>query len=496
MAEQQQQQQQQQQTQQAVAPESTISLANLKTALTNLYTEPITKPQNPWTLLTKLNRRQWLTFGAAFLGWSLDAMDYFLLTLAVPDIVTEFKKQDSWITTTAVTQAITITLLLRPVGALAFGLAGDRWGRRWPLMANVIMYSILELCSGFAPNYAVFLFIRALFGIAMGGEWGLGASLAMEAIPPECRGLFSGILQQGYAFGNLLASGLYYAIYARYPNQWRVLFYVGCFPAVLVIFIRFFVPESEAYNLQNERRAKTNSNFLRDIGVTFKAYAPRAIYCIILMSCFNFFSHGSQDLYPTYITTTLGYSSDQKAATVAISSTGAIIGGTIIGYFGQYFGRRRAIILCAFCAGCIIYPWAFSPNLPSVQVAGFFMQFFVQGAWGCVPSYLTEISPPAIRATFPGLMYNIGNMVSASSATIESAIGDKYPTINSAGKEVPNYGLTQAIFIGITVVGMIITISIGKEARNANLEPSSEVNVDPKKSTTDVFIVSSDPEAK
>ncbi|KXS12087.1 MFS general substrate transporter [Gonapodya prolifera JEL478] len=446
------------------ARESTISLKNAKVALKKLVTEPIRKPESPIALLSKLSPKQWVVFTAAFLGWALDAMDYFLLTLAVSDISKEFGTSDS-----AVTSAITLTLLLRPVGALIFGLAGDKWGRRYPLMINVIMYSILELATGFCPNFASFLVVRSLFGIAMGGEWGLGASLAMEAIPAECRGLFSGILQQGYATGNLISSGLFSLVYMYYPSNWRALFYIGCFPAVLIIVIRFLVPESEAYQNQEKRRAATHSNFLADLGITMKLYWPRAIYCILLMTFFNFFSHGSQDLFPTYITKQLGYSSSDKAATVAISSTGAIIGGTLIGFLGQYFGRRRAIIFSAFCAGVLIYPWAFSSSKAGIQGAGFAMQFFVQGAWGCVPSYLTEISPPSIRATFPGLMYNTGNMISAASAQIEAAIADNYPTRDYKGGSVPNYALTQAIFIAFTVVALIVTISIGVEDRDANL---------------------------
>ncbi|KAJ3339217.1 hypothetical protein HDU93_008510 [Gonapodya sp. JEL0774] len=367
----------------SAARESTVSLANAQNALKRLVTEPIRKPESPLVLLSKLTIRQWLVFLAAFAGWALDAMDYFLLTLAVADISKEFNTTDS-----AVTSAITLTLLLRPVGALIFGLAGDKWGRRYPLMFNVIMYSVLELATGFVPNFATFLGVRSLFGIAMGGEWGLGASLAMEAIPAECRGLFSGILQQGYATGNLLSTGIFSLVYMYYPNNWRVLFYVGCFPAVLIIIIRFAVPESEAYHNQQKRRDATQSNFLRDLGVTMRLYWPRAI---------------------------------------------------------EYIAPA------------------------GIQTAGFFMQFLVQGAWGCVPSYLTEISPPAIRATFPGLVYNTGNMISAASAQIEATIADNYPTKDYKGAPVPNYALTQAIFIGCTVVCLIVTIAIGVEDRDANL---------------------------
>ncbi|KAJ3191836.1 hypothetical protein HK101_007362 [Irineochytrium annulatum] len=426
-----------------------------------LWTEPVHRPENPFKLLAKLNGRQWLIFLAAFLGWSMDACDYFIVTLVVNNIAKEFD-----VTNSTVTNAITITLLFRPIGALIFGLAGDKWGRKWPLMVDVCLYALFELLSGFAPNLAVFLVLRALFGVALGGEWGLGASLALEAVPPETRGIMAGILQQGYATGNLMASALYYAVSTNPNLSWRVLFYIGSFPALLVILIRFAVPESEAYERQKERREESGANFLKDLGVTFRTYWKRAVFCIVLMSCFNFFSHGSQDLYPTYITA-LGYSANDKAATTAIASFGAILGGTFVGFIGQYAGRRRAMMASAVCAGALIYPWAFSDSLGGLKVSAFWMQFFVQGAWGVVPAYLTELSPPSIRATFPGLVYNIGNMISAASATIESKIGEQYPTTIN-GKSTPNYGLTQAIFMAVTVCALLVVLSIGSEARGRN----------------------------
>ncbi|KAI9029160.1 major facilitator superfamily domain-containing protein [Hyaloraphidium curvatum] len=462
---------------------SPVSLAKARDALAALATDPVRRPENPWKLLSEPTKQQWLAFVAAFLGWTLDATDYFLLTLAVPDIAKDFG-----LPTSTVTSAITLTLLLRPLGALIFGLAGDRWGRRYPLMVNVVLYSALELATGFCPDFASFLAVRALFGVAMGGEWGLGASLAMEALPVDCRGLFAGFLQQGYAAGNLLASGIFAASYAIWPNNWRALFYIGSFPAVLVLFIRFAVPESKAFENQKARRERTSSKFFADIKLTMRSYWARAIYCTILMACFNFLSHGSQDLYPTYITEQLGFDSGTKAATIAIQSTGAIIGGTIIGYFGQYLGRRRAMIAACVAVGALVYPWAFSSTVSGVQASAFFMQFFVQGAWGAVPSYLAEISPPAVRATFPGLMYNLGNMISSASAQIEATIADRYPTTNyqgtlsvnpfppslipvsQTGLPVPNYALTQAIFVGSTAAALVLTVSIGAEKRDADLQ--------------------------
>ncbi|KAI9347034.1 major facilitator transporter [Obelidium mucronatum] len=335
-------------------------------------------------------------------------------------------------------------------------------------MVDILLFSILEVLTGCASNFGILMLIRALFGICMGGEWGLGASLALEELPVEARGLFAGLLQQGYATGNLLASLLYYTIVPRLG--WRPMFWICAFPALLIILIRFFVPESQAAQAQMERRKTTNTTFLSDFKFTFANYWKLAIYCIVLMSLFNFLSHGSQDLYPTFIGS-LGYSDEQKAITNAISATGAVLGGTIFGYFGQYLGRRRAIIIAALGAAAMIYPWAFGTTLGSLQVSGFFMQFFVQGAWGIVPAYLNELSPPALRATFPGLTYNIGNMISASSAQIESALGETYPTgqVDKSGQMIPNYGLTQSVLMGITVGFLILVVAFGDEKKGRDL---------------------------
>ncbi|ORY47810.1 MFS general substrate transporter [Rhizoclosmatium globosum] len=432
-----------------------------------LATDPIERPQNPFAILSKLTVKHWLVFAASFLGWTLDAMDYFVFNLAVSNIATEFKENKS-----TITSGITLCLLLRPVGALIFGLLGDRFGRRGPLMLDILLFSILEVCTGFSNNLTTMFIIRALFGICLGGEWGLGAALALEEIPVEARGILSGLLQQGYATGNLVASGLYYAVVPSLG--WRPLFYICAFPALLILFIRFFVPESKASVAQIERRKASKTSFIFDLKFTFKHHWGLAIYCIVLMTAFNFLSHGSQDLYPTFIGS-LGYTDSQKAVTNAISATGAICGGTIFGYFGQYLGRRRAVIVATLGAAGMIYPWAFSSTLSSLQISGFFMQFFVQGAWGVVPAYLNELSPPAVRATFPGLTYNIGNMISASSAQIESSLGEKYPTgaVDKAGAAIPNYGLTQSVLMGITTSVLLIVIAFGEEKKGRDLTVGS-----------------------
>ncbi|KAI9285586.1 major facilitator superfamily domain-containing protein [Umbelopsis sp. AD052] len=424
--------------------------------------------QNAWKLITNLTPAQRLTFTAAFLGWTLDALDYFSVSLTAPAIAKDFGVEVS-----AVTGAITTTLMLRPIGALIFGAAADRWGRRWPLIIDIVLFSIINLASGFAPNLPTFIGLRAVFGICMGGEWGLGASLALEALPAEARGIFSGILQEGYAAGYLLATLLNYGIVAQGGKSWRALFWTGAGIGSLAIFIRVFVPESETFEKQVEARKASGVTYWQEVKTVLRTKYLRLIYMIVLMSFFNFMSHGSQDLYPSFLTKQLGYSATQQTVTSVIYNIGAIMGGTIVGYFSQYFGRKRSIIVCAIVGGAIIPLWVFAPNIASLQFGAWLMQFCVQGAWGVIPAHLTELSPPAFRGIMPGLSYQLGNLVSAASAQIEATIGEHYPVRNSdgtlkhdaTGATIPDYGLTQAIFMGCVFAGVIITTAVGMEER-------------------------------
>ncbi|RUP42683.1 major facilitator superfamily domain-containing protein [Jimgerdemannia flammicorona] len=424
------------------------------------------KYKSPWQLIKELDKNQRLTFAAAFLGWSLDAFDYFIVSMTAASIAKDFGVEVS-----DVTSAITFTLMLRPVGALIFGALADRFGRKWPLMVDILLYSAIELASGFAPNLTTFVVLRAFFGVAMGGEWGLGSSLAMESLPAEARGLFSGILQQGYATGYLLAALFNYAIVTGIGASWRVVFYVASFPAVLIIFIRAFVPESDTFERTKAFREREGRTYWDEVKKVFKNYYGRIIYAIILMAFFNFMSHGSQDLYPAFLQKQMHYSSADVTITAVIYNIGAILGGTIVGYYSEHWGRRRAIVVCAILGGCFIALWAFGPNMDSLRLGAFVLQFFVQGAWGVIPAHLNELSPPEFRGTFPGLCYQIGNLISSASAQIEAVLGEKFPVVDSnqnlvfdsKEKPIPNYALTQAIFMAIAFFGVIVMTLMGKE---------------------------------
>jgi len=401
-------------------------------------------------LFKSLNRIQRHTFLACFLGWSLDALDFFLLTFVLVPISREFGR-----TIPEVAFAITLTLMARPLGAFLFGFLGDKFGRRIPLMIDIVFYSLMELLTAFAPNFTVFLVLRVLFGIGMGGEWGLGASLAMESLPTATRGLFSGILQQGYAVGYLLAALAYWMVFPHFG--WRGLFIAGALPALLVIYIRAHVPESPVWQRDRSQRKHASvrlSVLLRQHGLLF-------IYAVLLMTAFNYMSHGTQDLYPTYLEEQRGFGVNAKSIISIVYATGAICGGTVLGFWSQKWGRRRVIILSAVCGMLLIPLWIFAPSTGLLIVGGFLIQFMVQGAWGVVPVHLNELSPPNFRGTFPGLVYQLGNFAAAYAAQQQAWLAEQFRLPNGR----PNYALTMAMIQSIVFVAVIVLAAIGPEKR-------------------------------
>ena len=342
---------------------------------------------------------------------------------------------------------------MRPVGAFIFGLLGDRFGRRIPLMIDIIFYSVMELLTAFSPSYTWLLIFRALYGIGMGGEWGLGASLAMETLPTAARGLFSGILQQGYAFGYLLAAVVYWAVFPFFG--WRGLFVAGVLPAFLVIFIRARVPESQVWLRRRGRAA----DFWRNLPTVLRQHWVLFLYVILLMTAFNAWSHGTQDMYQTFLGEQRHYGVTQKAATGIIYAVGAICGGTVIGHLSQKWGRRRSIILAAVFGSLLIPAWIFSPSFSLIVIGGFAMQFMVQGAWGVVPVHLNELSPSDVRGTFPGFAYQLGNLFAANTAVVEARLAEHFR--DASGH--PDYAKALALFVFVTSLALIVLAAIGRE---------------------------------
>jgi len=401
-----------------------------------------------------MNSVQLKTFVASFLGWTLDAFDYFLVIVVVSYLAHDFKA-----TVVQVTVAVTVTLAMRPVGALLFGWLADKYGRRRPLMIDVALFSLIELATAFSPNLTVFIILRALFGIAMGGEWGLGSALAMEALPQRSRGLFSGILQEGYAVGNLLA-GLALALLfpyfqSHFGEGWRGLFVVGVLPGLLVFFIRAHVPESEVWKAGEKHRSGLGGDVLI---AALKRSWPLFIYGAVLMTTLNALSHGTQDLYPTFLKAQLQFSPQTAGFITSIASFGAICGGIVFGLLSQRIGRRWAIVLAVAIGAAFVPLWAYNHTFALVATGGFLMQFAVQGAWGVIPAHLNEIAPALARGTFPGFVYQFGNLLSSGSAQFIAVLA----TTTLGTVAAPNYAAALATFTFVALAAVAVMTLAGR----------------------------------
>ncbi|HTQ13806.1 MAG TPA: MFS transporter [Rhizomicrobium sp.] len=423
---------------------------------------------------------------ASYLGWTLDAFDFFLLVFVIKDVAKSFGvgKED-------VAVAIMLTLAFRAVGAFVFGRLADRFGRRPILMLDVALYSIFGFATAFAPNLNVFLLIRALFGVAMGGEWGIGASLTMESVRPESRGLVSGLLQSGYPSGYLLASVVYAVLYPEIG--WRGLFMVGILPAFLIFYIRRRVPESPGWHEKVARLSVSlrgpeagivalylvtlaawfflrpaYGNWIYLTGILplvgtllyFRRHWLVALFVVALMTGFNFFSHGTQDIYPTFLEVQHHFDAHLTGTIAVIYNIGAILGGWSFGALSQRYGRKRMIVTAALLAIPTAWLWAYSQTAVMLAAGAFLMQFFVQGAWGVVPAHLNELAPPDARGTFPGTIYQLGNFIASSNAVLQTgyAVGHG-----------DNYSLALAAVAVLSAIAIAVLAALGPEARHIDM---------------------------
>jgi MFS transporter, SHS family, lactate transporter len=395
-----------------------------------------------------LTATQKKTVLASFLGWMLDAFDFFLLTFLLKDIAKEFGVE-----VPQVAYALFLTLAMRFVGAFIFGRIGDRWGRKPALMLDIVCYSVIGALAAFSPNLTIFLLLRTLFGIAMGGEWGLGSSLAMESIPPKSRGLVSGILQCGYPAGFLLASIAYGLLYGRtlgdFTIGWRAMFLLSVLPAFVVLFIRSHVPESPAF-------VEAQSQPKPGLWQTLNTNWGLVVYSIVLMMCFNFFSHGTQDLYPTFLQKQHQFASREVSWIIIVGNLGAIVGGLTFGYMSEKIGRVNAITIACVIALPAIPLWAYSSTPFLLAIGAFVMQIAVQGAWGVIPAHLNELSPGPVRATLPAFVYQAGNFLASYNGPFQAKLAE------SAGN---SYGYALALVAGIVAVAIIIVIRFSPERR-------------------------------
>ena len=379
---------------------------------------------------------------ASFLGWALDAFDFFVLVFVLPAIAKDFGTDIK-----AVALTITVTLAFRPVGAFIFGLMADRYGRRLPLMIDLVFYSVIEVASGFAPNYTTFLILRALFGIGMGGEWGIGASLAMEKVPVKWRGILSGLLQGGYAVGYLLAACCYFFVFPTWG--WRPMFVIGGLPALLALFIRFGVKESAVWE-------KTRHADWRALGRGILAQWRLFLYLTALMTMMIFLSHGTQDMYPTFLKLQRGFEPKEVAKIAVVYTSGALLGGICFGLWSDKFGRKRSMVAAILLAVFMIPLWAYAPTTPLLVLGAFLMQFMIQGAWGVIPAHLSELSPDSVRGFLPGFAYQCGVLLGGTVAYIEAVFAEHTSYANAMA----------ATALTTFIIGAIV-VALGPERHSA-----------------------------
>ncbi|HTC95610.1 MAG TPA: MFS transporter [Terriglobales bacterium] len=342
---------------------------------------------------------------AGFLGWTLDAFDFFIVTFLFDKLAAQFHVQKG-----AIIATVGATLAMRPLGALLFGLLADRYGRRLPLMANVIYFAVIEVLCGFATNYPTFLILRILFGIGMGGEWGVGSSLAMESAPPRWRGIFSGIVQSGYSLGNLLAATAALLVLPHWG--WRAMFWVGGAPALLALYIRMKVPESQAWQ---QHRAHSVGAILRTVAGHWKSF----VYLVLLMTLMVFLSHGTQDLYPDFLKIEHKFAASTVSYIAMFYNVGAILGSVTFGHLSERLGRRYSMAASLGLSLAVIPLWAFSSGVYRLALGAFLMQVGVQGAWGIIPAHINELAPDSARGLVPGLAYQLGILLASPVNTIE-----------------------------------------------------------------------------
>ena len=392
---------------------------------------------------------------SGILGWTLDAFDFFVVVFLVDTLAKHFVVGKASIVLT-----IGATLVMRPVGALLFGMLADRYGRRKPLMAVVGYFSLIEVLSGLALNYPMFFILRMLYGIGMGGFWGVGASLTLESAPKRWRGLFSGLLQGGYPLGYLLA-----AVAARLVLPawgWRAMFFAGLLPGAITMLIAYLSPESEAWK---QHRVPSMAGILRVMWEHRKSFA----YLVLMLTLMTCLSHGTQDLYPDFLKTAHHFSPNVVAYLAMFYNLGALLGTISVGHTSERLGRRVGIICSLSLCALVIPLWAFGHSLMMLAVGAFLMQVGVQGAWGVMPAHLNELSPDAVRSLFPGFVYQLGVLFGSPTNTIEYALRDRI-----------GYQWALTVFEGCTITALVLVFALGPERKGKNFFRKPEAFEDAK----------------
>ena len=410
----------------------------------------------------------WLYYLVGLAAWTVDGYDFHSVSISMTRLSSFYG-----VSKTDISTAITLTLLLRSAGAVIFGIASDYYGRKWPMVINMFIIGALQVATVYAHTYQEFLAVRSLFGIGMGGIWGGAISMALENVPTEARGLLSGILQQGYSLGYVFAAVFNLTLAPKGGNHgFRTLFWIGAGASFFVGVVRALFPESKQFIEAKKAKGRGTgvAAFRSQIKDVFRTQWKMMFYCCILMAWFNYYSHSTQDTYAAMVEVGFGYSKNDSSKAAILMKTGACVGGAVIGYVSQFFGRRRSIVVSALISACLIPAWILPKTLGGLMAGGFMLQFFVQGAWGVIPIHLNELAPPAFRASFPGIAYQIGNMISSPSAQIITAISENTFYTNSKGERAEAFGPVMGVATAIIALGIAVWVAIGIEKKGSQFE--------------------------
>ncbi|AAS53704.1 AFR333Wp [Eremothecium gossypii ATCC 10895] len=442
----------------------------LKTRVTDLFPRhrstwaEFKYTMNPSNVLKNVKLKTWLFIASAFLALTVEATDFYLVSLNVVSIAQDLNVRED-----TVTWGITVALMTRTIGAIVYGYIGDRFGQRTSFLINVGMISVLQLVTGFATSFPYFLACRAYFGIELGGCYGTAATQCLDDLPPSAHSWVTGGFQQAYALGFLLATVLTRVLADTTAPGWRSCFWFLSGVSFVSVVFRAFLGQTEAFKerqrIKEERRKRNEKvSTLSQILQSLKKEWYIVLYMIFLMTAYNFFAHTSQDLFPTMLLRQLGYTPNQSTVTNIMTNVGALLGGLLLSRFSSVSSRRFIILVCIFSAVILVYPWGFVQG-PGMTAYGFLLQFFVQGSWGLVPFHLHTLAPDSqTKVFFVGVSYQIGNLISSPSSTMESSIARRFPIgVDANGKTIYDYGRVMSYFVWGSTALMFISVFLGPE---------------------------------
>ncbi|KAH8692268.1 carboxylic acid transporter [Talaromyces proteolyticus] len=442
------------------------------------------KLRNPISILQELNRHQWLMFLCGFLARAWDSFDNYSVSMTVTELEKAFNADNK-----GISWSMTITMMLRPVGAIMTGICSDRYGRKWPLVLNLSFLVFLELVSGFCNTLPQFLGVRSLYGIAMGGVFGPAAATALEDLPYDARGVLSGCFELSSAMGNLLAAGMYCALVPTTSHGWRSLYWFGAGPPMLIIALRCWLPETrcframkaereaEAAELSAMEQAQSKSSlqaFISDTAKALKNNWVLLLYIVFLLAAIISCAHGSSDFFPTFLKDQAQLSTIKTTVITISGQLGGFVGGVITGYASSIMGRRLTMMTACVFGGALI-PAYIMPRGMALAASTFFQQFFIGGVLGPVPIHLLELSPQAIRTLVVGVAYQLGSLASSATPTIQAIIVQRFPLPDGKnGMKRFNYGLAIAIFMGAGLALMVLFLVLGPEMSHEEREKEAE----------------------